>query len=312
MRPSLRGLTRLLVAAVATVMVVGTLVVAVARTTGDDRTGAPVVADGNVGLRLDSSVATPSQTPSSTPGSVAGTSAACDSTVLGSPAAQDVEAAVKAVANQRDATIAVSWLDRQQKVVRSTGGLADVPAWSTAKVPLALAVTANGGGDALRPIISAMIRSSDNDAADILWRSLGSDDATRAESVTDVLRRAGDSSTTVPSVQIFPPYSVFGQTQWTTGAQVQFLLQLPCQVGASQVIEDMQSVDPDQRWGLGTKPDSTFKGGWGPSADGGYTVRQFGWYRDPDGDSVPVALAVHARSFEEAVATLDSLTTALG
>lgn len=40
----------------------------------------------------------------------------------------------------------VSWLDPAQGIV-TVGELTNLPAWSTAKVPLALAVIANGDGE---------------------------------------------------------------------------------------------------------------------------------------------------------------------
>ncbi len=239
-----------------------------------------------------------------------GAALACDGTRLTAPAASDLEAALTRVARQQGARVAVSWLDPVRGVV-TAGELTEVPAWSTIKVPLSLAVIANGDGEVLRPSITAALRSSDNEAADRLWRSLGDDDDTRAGAVTSVLRQAGDQTTTVPRTLLRPGFSVFGQTQWSTAAQVQFVQQLPCLAGANQVINDMGSVVASQRWGLGTLSGASFKGGWGPTTAGGYTVRQFGWYVDQHGSRVPVAVAVQASSFEAGVATANAVASAL-
>lgn len=241
----------------------------------------------------------------------AGAVLACDGTRLVAPAASDLEAAVARVAQQQGARVAVSWVDPVRGIV-TAGGLSELPAWSTVKVPLSLAVIVNGDSEVLRPSITAALRSSDNEAADRLWRSLGDNDDTRASAVTSVLRQTGDQTTTVPRTLLRPGFSVFGQTQWLTSAQVQFVQKLPCLAGANQVISDMGSVVASQRWGLGTLSGATFKGGWGPTTAGGYTVRQFGWYVDQHGSRVPVAIAVQASSFEAGVATANALASALG
>lgn len=215
------------------------------------------------------------------------------------------------VADDYEAQFQASWYEPGTGIV-TTGDLTNLPAWSTAKVPLSLAVVQDGQGDALAPSISAALQGSDNEAADVLWRSLGDDDATRAEAVTAVFRQADDDVTFVPTSALRPPFSVFGQTQWSTAAQVGFLTQLPCLVGADQIIQDMAGVTDSQRWGLGVLPEATFKGGWGPEdADGGELVRQFGWYTDTTGRIVPVALAVRATSFGTGVAVLDEFAAML-
>jgi hypothetical protein len=57
----------------------------------------------------------------------------------------------------------------------------------------------------------------------------------------------------------------------------------------------MGGVVPEQRWGLGTLPGIRFKGGWGPSEDGGYDVIQVGIA----GEAV-IALAANAQGFQAA------------
>lgn len=202
-----------------------------------------------------------------------------------------------------------AWFDPSAGIV-TVGGLNDQAAWSTSKVPLALAVIKAGHGEAMASQISAALRQSDNAAAQELWWALGADEETRALAVTDVLRDAGDDVTTVPGVQLRPPYSTFGQTQWSTAAQVGFAGRLPCLSGAEQVVDDMANVSANQSWGLGRLPGAAFKGGWGPNPDG-YLVRQFGWFEPDGGSRVLVAVAVQSDSFESGVVALDAMADAL-
>ena len=189
----------------------------------------------------------------------------------------------------------------------------DLPAWSTSKIPLALAVIDSGQGEAQTDSIALALEESDNSAADALWTSLGGTDAERADAVTQVLRRAGDGTTTVPTEQLAAGFSIFGQTQWTTDAQVGFLSQLPCLGGADEVIADMGRVDPAQAWGIGSRPGAVHKSGWGPSPAGGYMARQLGWYTNAAGQRVLVAMAAQdADGFEAATAVLDRLAASLG
>lgn len=92
------------------------------------------------------------------------------------------------------------------------------PAWSTIKVPLAIAayrqqhhVTAS---------MKAAITESDNAAAEALWQQLG-DPVTAAGKVQEVLRETGDP-TTVESRKLRPEFTAFGQTIWSLANQAHF------------------------------------------------------------------------------------------
>ncbi|MFC2641830.1 MAG: hypothetical protein ACFN04_09780 [Propionibacterium acidifaciens] len=193
----------------------------------------------------------------------------CDTGGLGSPDGDEagIRAAVEA-AEVSGAAVRMSWY-APDGGIRTAGALEDLPAWSTSKIPLALAVIDSGQGEAQTDSIALALEESDNSAADALWTSLGGTDAERADAVTQVLRRAGDGTTTVPTEQLAAGFSIFGQTQWTTDAQVGFLSQLPCLGGADEVIADMGRVDPAQAWGIGSRPGAVHKSGWGPSPAGG-------------------------------------------
>ncbi|WP_425307248.1 hypothetical protein AADG42_00330 [Ammonicoccus fulvus] len=174
-------------------------------------------------------------------------------------------------------------------------------AWSTAKVPLAIAVERGPRAEALRPTMQRAITASDNDAALELWRSLGTPEA--AGRATDrVLRDFGDATTTTQTEQVRPPYTPFGQTRWSVGDQARFAAHLPCRSEAAPVYSAMGQVITDQRWGLGRIPDARFKGGWGPSSRG-YLVRQLGVIDTPRGQ-VAVAITTDAGSFEDGTAVL--------
>lgn len=221
---------------------------------------------------------------------------------------RDYTTQIAALEQRYGATIQVSWVDNGQ--VRTAGSLTDLPAWSTSKVPLAMAVYAGGQGDAQAGNISAAIQASDNAAAEALWASLAATDTERAAAVTAILRQAGDETTTVPSTRTFGTYTIFGQTQWSTSAQVNFLLNFDSLPGAAQVKQYMYGAYANQRWGIGTFANCAVKGGWGPTAWGGYTARQFGWF-DRAGQQVPVAIAVQAGSFQAATQVVDAVAALL-
>ena len=169
--------------------------------------------------------------------------------------------------------------------VRQSGTLVSGPAWSTIKVPLAIAALNEPGAE---PLVEAAITASDNDAALALWELLGPPEVAAA-AVESVLAAAGDSETRVQTEVVRPPYTSFGQTEWTLAAQQRFAAGLPALPGAEPVLELMRSVVPEQRWGFGAvAPDAALKGGWGP--DDRHLVRQFAVF-SLDGRTVAAAIA---------------------
>lgn len=189
----------------------------------------------------------------------------------------------------------------------SAGTLQSGPAWSTIKVPLAIAaLTAPGGSEQLTSAARA-ITASDNAAAEQLWHSLG-DPPVAATQVQAVLQQFGDPATAVESRKIRPEYSAFGQTVWSLAAQTQFASFLPCHTEAAQVLGYMDDVEADQRWGLGTLPGASFKGGWGPDDQGRYLVRQFGIIPVGSGQlAVAIAAEAPSGSFDDAAAMLTQI-----
>ncbi|WP_378732789.1 hypothetical protein [Nocardia brasiliensis] len=186
-------------------------------------------------------------------------------------------------------------------------------AWSTIKVPLAIAALRHDQDPGIFDVAEAAITVSDNGAAETLWESLG-DGLEAAQAVQDVLDEGGDSTTGVAGPRTRLDYTAFGQTEWTLANQVRFASRLPCLPDTFRVTELMSEIIPDQAWGLGTLPGAAFKGGWGPDDDTGiYTVRQFGVVPTPSG-MVAVALAAQADSgtYDDATAILSRLAGLLG
>ncbi|MBM7369018.1 hypothetical protein [Gordonia hydrophobica] len=180
-------------------------------------------------------------------------------------------------------------------------------AWSTSKVPLAVAADrANGVTDAE----TSAIVNSDNAAAETLWASLGTP-AQAAAAMTAVLREGGDSTTTVPSARRRSEFSIFGQTEWALRDAATFAAGLPCLRGTTHVLSLMENVAGNQQWGLKAieKRTSSVKGGWGPTAGSGYLVRQLGVLTLRDGRQVGVAMSTQttAGSMEPGAAVLSAV-----
>ncbi|WP_336081314.1 hypothetical protein [Nocardia sp. SSK8] len=205
------------------------------------------------------------------------------------------------------AGLAVMPVGGQQMV--TFGNWTSGPAWSTIKVPLAIAALRNSS--AYLTSATAAITASDNAAADTLWQSLGNATAAAA-AVEGVLREGGDANTTVPTVRTRSDASVFGQAEWSLADQVRFAAHLTCVPQSERVVGLMQQIIPNHRWGLGAFGSAEFKGGWGPDTSGKYLVRQFGMIDAPSG-RIAVAFAAQPDSgaFAEGMTMLDKMATLL-
>lgn len=166
-------------------------------------------------------------------------------------------------------------------------------AWSTAKVPVAMAALEQGSVGAGAAPLRAAITASDNAAAEQLWRLLGTP-TDAAAATQSILRSGGDGRTAVPSERLRPAFTTFGQTAWNLRDQVRFAATMKCSAAGRSTLALMEQVVAGQRWGLGDLAGAAFKGGWGPGsrpgAAGGYLDRQFGVVR-LDGRTVAVAIA---------------------
>jgi hypothetical protein len=196
--------------------------------------------------------------------------------------------------------------------VEETGSLHSAVAWSTSKVPIAMAVIAAGGASAQQGNLSQAIAESDNAAAERLWSTLGGD-SRAAEAADQQLRAAGDDNTAIESRQLRAGFSAFGQTDWALADQARFTAGMACTKAGAQVLGLMNQVASAQRWGLGSAGvEAQLKGGWGPGSrpgtGGGYLDRQMGVMKI-DGKPVAVAIAVQPASgtHESGTANLTSL-----
>jgi hypothetical protein len=181
-----------------------------------------------------------------------------------------------------------------------TGG----PAWSTIKVPLIIAALRKNNPPQVTDAMRAAITHSDNAAAELIWQGLGEPIAA-AHAVEQVLIEAGDP-TPVEWRKRRPQYTAFGQTMWSLQDQVRFAAFAACDDRDEPVRALMGQIEQDQRWGLGLIPNTQFKGGWGPSEEERYLVRQFGFITDPSGGVVSVvAMAVEPVSGSLADGTAD-------
>jgi hypothetical protein len=211
----------------------------------------------------------------------------------------DAEASFEAMAASLPAEVGLAMASLGDGEVYEFGQLQEGHAWSSIKVPILTTVMLDQGevldGEEEAWATSALT-ASDNEAAAALFGRLEDKYGgvvAASQAVEGVLRRAGDSSTTVSTAP--PPpgaVSTYGQTEWSLLGSVQFFGRLAngCLLGPSgtDYVEGlMESVIPEQRWGLGeagfpSEWSVGMKGGWGPEASGSYLVRQSGIVRDGD------------------------------
>jgi hypothetical protein len=200
------------------------------------------------------------------------------------------------------ATIGLAIAAADGRTLASFGTWSTGVAWSTIKVPLAIASVRAGVGS--RELVVQTITQSDNATAEELWSQLG-DPADAAQQVQAVIN---DPTTVVESRRLRSEYTAFGQTQWSLVRQAQFAALLPSIPDASGVVDLMHNLCADHCWGLATKGFAA-KGGWGPGTAGDYLVRQLGIV-PLRGGHVGVALAAQADDgvFETGVDMLNDLT----
>jgi Beta-lactamase enzyme family len=195
------------------------------------------------------------------------------------------------------------------EAVEELGTIRGGVAWSTIKVPLALAVAAREPSAHDQELIDLAITASDNDASRALWARLGPP-AVAGAAVESVLAAAGDTSTKIETRILREEFTPFGQTEWSLASQVQLMAALPRLPHSDGIRALMRRIVPEQRWGLGVLGDDIeFKGGWGPDPDGRQLVRQMGIVGSR---AVALAAAPHDGSFESGTALLDRLATWLG
>jgi hypothetical protein len=184
---------------------------------------------------------------------------------------------VASMSGQQGVAVSGAGLNRP---VERLGSLRTAVAWSTAKVPIAMAVIAAGGGSSRQSDLTQALTASDNAAAERLWTSLGGGQVA-AQAGDEQLRVAGDARTQIQPQALRAGYTAFGQTDWALTDQARFTAGLACSQQGGQVLQYMGQVVAGQRWGLGSAGvPARFKGGWGPGTrpgtGGGYLDRQMG------------------------------------
>jgi beta-lactamase class A len=206
-----------------------------------------------------------------------------------------------------DVGLVVSAVGSEQPIA-TVGEWRSGPAWSTIKVPLAIAALREENPAQITEEMTAAITRSDTAAAESIWRGLG-DPLTAAHKVEELLREAGDP-TTVESQRVRPEFTAFGQTEWSLSDQAQFLTWAACDVSSAPVVSLMGQVESDQRWGLGVVQGAQIKGGWGPGLDGTYLARQIGVISTPRGmTAVAMAVATASGGLEDGTAALTQIAT---
>jgi hypothetical protein len=200
-----------------------------------------------------------------------------------------------------DVGVAVARPDRTFAMGEWSAGVA----WSTIKVPLAIAAMRCNWPRA-RDLAVKAIGESDNPSSEQLWSGLG-EPVDAARQVQAVIAESGDTETEVESRRLRRGFTAFGQTQWTLQRQARFAAALPAIAGGADVIELMSDLTAAQRWGLAAKSLAA-KGGWGPGTDGKYLVRQFGIVTTPSGQwGVALAADAHDGVFETGVEAINTL-----
>jgi hypothetical protein len=201
-----------------------------------------------------------------------------------------------------DVGIAIARPDRTYSLGRWWSGVA----WSTIKVPLAIAALRSDSLPA-KDLAAKAITESDNSASEQLWSGLG-DPAEAARRVQDIIAEGGDTATAVESRRLRRGYTAFGQTQWTLQRQARFAAELPSIPDSADVIDLMKRLTTGHQWGLAAKGIAA-KGGWGPGVRGDYLVRQFGIVPTPSGQwGVALAAQVHDGVFETGVDVINTLS----
>jgi hypothetical protein len=216
--------------------------------------------------------------------------------------------------------IGVAYAPLGSPEAQSLGPLQVGHAWSSFKVPISVTVMSEQGGSLdsnQESLVASAITASDNAAAAALFSELESMTGGRAsQAVEQTLSEAG--APTAVATAPPPPGAVssWGQTEWPLTLATRFYNALACGAYGGEtatILGDMESVTPEQQWGLGqtsfpSGASVAFKAGWGPdgSESGPYLVRQSGIIRSDTGGAVVTIAAQDASgSFEAGVSDLD-------
>jgi hypothetical protein len=241
----------------------------------------------------------------------------------GKPASAASSSSFAALEGEISGEIGVAYAPLGSAQPQTLGPLQVGHAWSSFKVPISVTVMLEQGGSLnsnQEALAASAITASDNEAAAALFSELESMTGGRAsEAVERTLEKAEGAAVEVATAPP-PPGAVssWGQTEWPLSASTSFYGALACGAygGATDtILSDMESVIPEQQWGLGQAPfpsgaSVAIKAGWGPdgSESGPYLVRQAGIIRSGQGGAVvTIAAQDSSGSFEAGVSDLDQV-----
>ena len=211
------------------------------------------------------------------------------------------------------AGIAVAPTNGDASSVTSWGSWPGGRAWSTIKVPLAIAASNHSGGtlsgsgypygacsaaSSVNSAIASAINSSNNCSAWNLWQYLGGNSSTAANAVMNTLKAGKDTSTVVPSSPTGGGLTS-GQANWSIANQALFAANIASVPDHHYTFSQMGTHSGGDNSGLYTVfPGSRTKSGnSGASATATDTItRQFGIIAIGGGQCSAVALGVNGGS----------------
>ena len=220
---------------------------------------------------------------------------------VGTGVQEILQQAVDAAESQVGGVAAIAVSDGENATV--AGDDSAYPAWSTIKVPLAIAALKQDPN--MYSHAQAAITASDNAAAQTLNSILapGAADSVLAEAGVGV---------SVNTAVVRPEFSTFGQTLWSASQEATFAANLGCVQGSAPVLELMGNISPSQAYGLGQLPGARFKGGWGPDTSGMYQVRQLGLVANSSGSvAVGITALPSAGTYEAGQAMINAMVSVL-
>lgn len=143
--------------------------------------------------------------------------------------------------------------------VISVGADGDVHAWSTIKVPVAIAATQQGVGS--ESLVRVAISESGNAEAARLWAELGGGEEAAAIVDNLLLRNNGVAETRRTAEEHLDGPTPIGLIPWTLEGQAGFASRLACIPEVDTVWDAMGRIVPWQQDGLGRIEGMHFKGG---------------------------------------------------
>ena len=181
-----------------------------------------------------------------------------------------LEAEVERIEADTDTSIGIVLIDDDDAAV-TAGDVTSLAAWSTIKVPVAMAATehCDASEEVLDTLITSTIEVSDNGSADQLWMCLAAAGGAK-KLVADELAKAGATATLEEA---------WGTSEWSLNSQARYahyLAELSDRKPDNAVLDKMVHVDKSQSWGLGALG-IPFKGGWSDDTDGSWQSRQLGF-----------------------------------